>query len=220
MHVVVIGCGRVGSELAGALELAGHSVAVVDKNPPGLRPPPRRLQRPHRAGLRIRSRSSRRGGHRRGGSAGFGDQRRQLQHPVRAHRTRDVRHRAGRRPHLRPAARAHLSTARDPDGRDRLVDDRSGAAPAPPRRRPGTTGSTRPRAWGWSNARSRPPRSATRSGGSNRPGRFWLTAVSRFGKAQIVTSDMVGQEGDVLTFVTAMDAIDELQAHIDAGGDH
>ena len=54
----------------------------------------------------------------------------------------------------------------------------------------------------------------------NRPGRFWLTAVSRFGKAQIVTSDMVGQEGDVLTFVTAMDAIDELQAHIDAGGDH
>ena len=33
MHVVVIGCGRVGSELAGALELADHTVAVVDKNP-------------------------------------------------------------------------------------------------------------------------------------------------------------------------------------------
>ena len=32
MHVVVIGCGRVGSELAAALELAGHSVAIVDKN--------------------------------------------------------------------------------------------------------------------------------------------------------------------------------------------
>ena len=31
MHVVVIGCGRVGSELAGALEQGGHSVAVVDK---------------------------------------------------------------------------------------------------------------------------------------------------------------------------------------------
>jgi trk system potassium uptake protein TrkA len=32
LHVVVIGCGRVGSELAGALELADHTVAVVDKN--------------------------------------------------------------------------------------------------------------------------------------------------------------------------------------------
>ena len=57
-------------------------------------------------------------------------------------------------------------------------------------------------------------------GALNKPGRFWLTAVSRFGQAQIVTSDLVGQEGDVLIFVAAMDAIDELQAHIDAGGDH
>ncbi|HEY5078152.1 MAG TPA: NAD-binding protein, partial [Acidimicrobiia bacterium] len=32
MHVVVIGCGRVGSELAGALIQGGHTVAVVDKN--------------------------------------------------------------------------------------------------------------------------------------------------------------------------------------------
>jgi trk system potassium uptake protein len=32
LHVVVIGCGRVGSELSGALEQAGHTVAVVDKN--------------------------------------------------------------------------------------------------------------------------------------------------------------------------------------------
>jgi trk system potassium uptake protein TrkA len=31
VHVVVVGCGRVGSELAGALEKQGHTVAVVDK---------------------------------------------------------------------------------------------------------------------------------------------------------------------------------------------
>src|SRR6202171_2934138 len=31
VHVVVVGCGRVGSELAGMLEKAGHTVAVVDK---------------------------------------------------------------------------------------------------------------------------------------------------------------------------------------------
>jgi len=32
MHVVVVGCGRVGSELATALEVDGHTVSVIDKN--------------------------------------------------------------------------------------------------------------------------------------------------------------------------------------------
>ena len=32
MHVVVVGCGRVGSELARALEEADHTVAIIDKN--------------------------------------------------------------------------------------------------------------------------------------------------------------------------------------------
>ena len=33
MHIIIAGCGRVGSELAGSLERLGHDVAVVDKNP-------------------------------------------------------------------------------------------------------------------------------------------------------------------------------------------
>ena len=32
MHAIVVGCGRLGSELAVALDAAGHSVAIVDKN--------------------------------------------------------------------------------------------------------------------------------------------------------------------------------------------
>src|SRR2546429_8086575 len=32
VHVVVVGCGRVGSELAAELESQGHTVAVIDKN--------------------------------------------------------------------------------------------------------------------------------------------------------------------------------------------
>lgn len=32
MHVVIMGCGRVGSKLAHSLEGRGHSVAVIDKN--------------------------------------------------------------------------------------------------------------------------------------------------------------------------------------------
>lgn len=33
MHVVIVGCGRVGSGLAHALDDAGHSVAIIDRRP-------------------------------------------------------------------------------------------------------------------------------------------------------------------------------------------
>ena len=44
LHVVVVGCGRVGSGLARILEDSGHTVAVVDKQPEGLPPPARGLR--------------------------------------------------------------------------------------------------------------------------------------------------------------------------------
>jgi trk system potassium uptake protein TrkA len=37
VHVVVMGCGRVGSEIARRLEEAGHSVAVIDQDPEAFR---------------------------------------------------------------------------------------------------------------------------------------------------------------------------------------
>ncbi|HWD04843.1 MAG TPA: TrkA family potassium uptake protein [Amycolatopsis sp.] len=37
MHVVIMGCGRVGASLASALERLGHEVAVIDKNPQAFR---------------------------------------------------------------------------------------------------------------------------------------------------------------------------------------
>ena len=37
MHVVIVGCGRVGSGLAVSLTAEGHSVAVMDKNPSAFR---------------------------------------------------------------------------------------------------------------------------------------------------------------------------------------
>ena len=48
MHIVIMGCGRVGSTLAHSLEARGHSVAVIDKNPDAFR----RL-RPDFAGLTV-----------------------------------------------------------------------------------------------------------------------------------------------------------------------
>ena len=43
MHVIVVGCGRVGSELAVALEQAGHTVAIIDKNRNAFRRLPERF---------------------------------------------------------------------------------------------------------------------------------------------------------------------------------
>ncbi len=37
MHVVIVGCGRVGSGLANALETAQHSVSVIDRKPTSMR---------------------------------------------------------------------------------------------------------------------------------------------------------------------------------------
>src|SRR4051794_17330641 len=43
MHVIVVGCGRVGSELAVALEREGHSVAIIDKRRNAFRRLPERF---------------------------------------------------------------------------------------------------------------------------------------------------------------------------------
>jgi hypothetical protein len=56
--------------------------------------------------------------------------------------------------------------------------------------------------------------------GLNEPGKFWLTAVTRLGAARIVDTGIVGQEGDVLTFTAATDALDALTARLEAGKDH
>ena len=37
MHIVILGCGRVGSLLADRLDEAGHSVAIVDQDPRSFR---------------------------------------------------------------------------------------------------------------------------------------------------------------------------------------
>jgi trk system potassium uptake protein TrkA len=37
VHVVIMGCGRVGSALAKSLEAAGHSVAIIDRDPGAFR---------------------------------------------------------------------------------------------------------------------------------------------------------------------------------------
>src|SRR3954465_2987290 len=43
MHVIVVGCGRVGSELANELEAQGHTIAIIDKDRNAFRRLPERF---------------------------------------------------------------------------------------------------------------------------------------------------------------------------------
>ena len=217
MHVVVIGCGRVGSELAGALEAGGHSVAVVDKNPRAFR----RLG-PSFTGQTV---------------VGFGFDRDHLAAAGIETAGAFASVTNGDNSNILCARIARETygiervVARIYDPRRALIYQRLGIPTVATvawttdqvlrRLLPGET------THDWVDPTGRimlvertiPPKAIGRKlSALNRPGQFWLTAVTRFGKAQIVTSDLIGQEGDVLVFVADMSALEELQAHIDAGG--
>jgi trk system potassium uptake protein TrkA len=218
VHVVVVGCGRVGSELSGALELAGHTVSVIDKNGRAFRRLPSTF-----SGRKI---------------TGFGFDRDHLAEAGIDEAGALASVTNGDNSNIlcariaRESYRIERVVARIYDPRRALIYQRLGIPTVATvswttdqvlrRLLPDETRHDWVDATGKVGLVERPiPAAAVghKLGALNRPGRFWLTAVSRFGKAEIVTGDMVGQEGDVLTFVSAMDAIDELQAHIDAGGD-
>ena len=217
MHVVVIGCGRVGSELAGALEQGGHTVAVVDKNGRAFRRLP-----PDFHGKQV---------------VGFGFDRDDLAEAGIDDAGAFASVTNGDNSNILCARIARETygiervVARIYDPRRALIYQRLGIPTVATvawttdqvmrRLLPAETQHD------WVDPtgqvalieRQIPPKAiGKRLSKLNVPGRFWLTAVTRFGTAQIVTSDLIGQEGDMLVFVSAMDALDELQAHIDAGG--
>ena len=217
MHVVVIGCGRVGSELAGALEQSGHTVAVVDKKESAFR----RLG-PDFSGKTV---------------VGFGFDRDHLAEAGIEQAGAFASVTNGDNSNILCARIARETygiervVARIYDPRRALIYQRLGIPTVATvawttdqvlrRLLPGETSHD------WVDPTGRvglverviPAKAVGQKLGKlNRPGRFWLTAVARFGKAQIVTSDVIGQEGDVLVFVADMDALDELEAHIESGG--
>jgi trk system potassium uptake protein TrkA len=218
LHVVIIGCGRVGSELAGALEQSGHSVAVVDKNARAFKRLPDDFKGTTVVGFGFdRDHLAKAGIDKAGAFASVtsGDNSNILCARI-ARETYGIEH----------------VVARIYDPRRALIYQRLGIPTVATvawttdqvlrRLLPGETGHE------WVDATGRiglverqiPAKAVGRKLQKlNQPGRFWLTAVGRFGKAQIVTSDMVGQDGDTLVFVADLDAVDALQEHIDKGGD-
>jgi trk system potassium uptake protein TrkA len=219
VHVVVIGCGRVGSELAGALEQTNHSVAVVDKNERAFRRLPKDF-----AGTTV---------------VGFGFDRDHLELAgvTKAEAFASVT--SGDNSNILCARIARETygiehvVARIYDPRRALIYQRLGIP---------TVATV---AWTTDQVLRRLLPAESRSDWTdptgqvgiiereipalavgkklsllNRPGSFCLAAVTRFGKAQVVTGDMVGQDGDMLVFVCEVADADELQAHIESAGAH
>jgi trk system potassium uptake protein TrkA len=219
VHVVVVGCGRVGSELATALERSAHEVAVIDKNERAFRRLPTSFSGKTVNGFGFDRDTLAEAGIENAGAfaaVSNGDNSNILCARI-ARETYGIEHVVARIYDPRRALiyqRLGIATVAtvawttdqvlrrllpaetrhdwvDPSGKVCLVE-----RPIPP----GAVGK--------------------KLGMLNLPGRFWLTAVSRLGKAQIVTSDLVGQEGDVLHFVADIGALDELQGHLDSAEAH
>lgn len=219
MHVVVVGCGRVGSELAGALELAGHTVAVVDKNPRAFKRLP-----PDFGGKTV---------------VGFGFDRDHLAAAGIDGAGAFAAVTNGDNSNILCARIARETygieqvVARIYDPRRALIYQRLGIPTVATvawttdqvlrRLLPAETRSEWVDPTGRVCLVERAAPSAVigkKLQVLNRPGRFWLTAVTRFGTAQVVTADMVGQQGDVLHFVADMTRLDELEAVLETGGEH
>jgi trk system potassium uptake protein TrkA len=215
VHVVVVGCGRVGSELAGALESTGHSVAIIDKNAKAFGRLPAGF-----AGRRI---------------VGFGFDQDHLRTAGIDHADALAAVTSGDNSNILCARIARETfgiehvVARIYDPRRALIYQRLGiptvatvAWTTDQVLRRLLPGGDHPHDWVDPSSkicllqRDLPPAAVgTKLALLNEPGRFWLTAVTRFGSAQVVTANLVGQQGDLLHFVAAIDAIDELDHRLE-----
>jgi len=215
VHVVVVGCGRVGSELAGALELAGHTVAVIDKNASSLRRLDAAFAGRTVVGLGFDRRALAEAGIEEAGALAAvtnGDNSNILCARI-ARETYGIEH----------------VVARIYDPRRALIYQRLGIPTVATVR--WTTDQVLRRLLpgeiehDWIDPtgkiclveREIPHAVVGRKlAALDGPGRFWLTSLTRFGAAQIVAPDTIGQEGDLLYFVAAVDALDELRIRLDS----
>jgi len=220
MHVVVVGCGRVGSELAGSLQASGHTVAVIDKTQDSFR----------RLGPAFGGRMIVGYGFDRGTLVEAGvEQAFALAAVTSGDNSNIVTARVAREnfglervvARIYDPRRAaifqklgiptvatvswttdqvlrrllpseHHSEWLDPTGAVALIEL---AVP------PGLAG--------------------VKLAALNSPGKWWLTSVTRLGTARVTTDSLILQEGDLAHFVVEASAIPELRDRVAAGrGDH
>lgn len=212
--MVVVGCGRVGSELAGALEELGHTVAVIDKRTDAFRRLPRGF-----GGYRI---------------VGFGFDRDTLTEARITEAGALAAVTSGDNSNIM-AARVARETfgvprvvARIYDPRRAVIYQRLGIPTVATvswttdqvlrRLLPGTAATE------WTDASGRVclverdlPSAWTgrRLVLLNAPGRILLGSVTRLGTARLVEDDLVGQDGDVLHLLVAADALGDLETRLE-----
>jgi len=217
VHVVVVGCGRVGSELAIALHRAGHSVAVVDKDPRSFQ-----HYRPERWGGRH--------------VIGFGFDRDHLELAGIAEAGALAATAGGDNSNILTARIARETyevpnvVARIQDPRRAVIYERLGIPTVAQVR--WTTDQVMRRLFPdtteveWTDAtgalslleRALPAAWAGRKlAGLGEAGRWRVAAVTRAGAAALAGPDLVGQEGDVVHVIAAKAALDELERRL-AGG--
>ena len=214
MHVVVVGCGRVGSELAVSLEKLGHTVAVVDKDGNAFRRWGDLFSGQKIIGFGFDRDSLVEAGIERAGAVAAvtsGDNSNILAARI-AHENFGIERVVARIKDPRRAEiyqRLGISTVAmiswttdqvmrrllpseeqpnewlDPSGKVCLID-----FPIP--------GS-------WAGKKLAP---------LSEPGVFWLVAITRLGNAQITTPTAIGQDGDILHFAADVNALDALRTRL------
>lgn len=221
MHVVVVWCGRVGSELAVTLESEGHTVAVIDKNRNAFRRLPERFTGRAVLGFGFDKDDLE--------QAGIGDA-----HALAAVTSGDNSNILTARIARETYQIEHV-VARIYDPRRAIIYQRLGIPTVATvswttdqvhrRLLPDRVVSE------WTDAtgtlslieRELPDEWAGRKLLELDEGaRFRLMAVTRAGEARLMTPTLVGQEGDILHIAVRTDAVEELRARIggDAQGGH
>ena len=218
MHVIVVGCGRVGSGLASTLARAGHSVAIIDKNAKAFRRLPDDFSGSRVVGLGFdRDTLSSAGAEKADAFAAVtsGDNSNVLAARIAKEnfeitsvvaRIYDPR-RAQIYQRLGIATVATVAWTTDQIAR-RLIEatsndwtDQSGSLSLIER--------GLPRAW-----------AGQRLSDLGDGTRFRVVALSRAGGAQIAGPDLVGQEGDVLHLLVRSDAASDLESRLTSGPTH
>jgi trk system potassium uptake protein TrkA len=218
VHVVVVGCGRVGSELAGMLEKTGHTVAVVDKRGDAFRRLPTGFSGQTIVGFGFDRDTLAEAGIEGAGALAAvtsGDNSNIMSARV-ARETFQVERVVARIYDPRRAViyqRLGIPTVATVSWTTDQVMRRllPGAHPAD-----WVDGSGQvclverdlPATW-----------AGHKLSALHEPGRFVLTAVTRLGGARVFDGNLVGQEGDVLHFVVDLNDLDALQERLEGRPD-
>jgi trk system potassium uptake protein TrkA len=220
VHVVVVGCGRVGTELSQSLEKSGHTIAIIDKNPRAFRRLPSTFAGRTIVGLGFDRDDLVEAGIEGAGALAAvtnGDNTNILTARIAREnfgiervvaRIYDPR-RALIYQRLGIPTVATVSWTTDQVLRRLVPSDQQEHDWIDPSAKVCLVEYALPTPW-----------AGKKLAELNEPGTFWLTAVTRFGAAEVVGTDAIGQEGDVLYFVADVNSLDALRQRFEQGPEH